>query len=161
MYELPSGLLLRTARAADVAHIVSLLRDDPLEAERETRSGAATSTRYAESFAAVDLDPHHELIVVTAGEGGRPLATAHLIVIPGLSWQGESRAQIQGFRVAKELRGQGIGTEIMTWVLGRSRERGCGFVQVVADKRRDDAARFYSRFGFKPTHEGLKLRLGD
>ena len=132
-----------------------------MEADREKRRGAATAQRYAASFAAVDRDPRHELVVVTAAEGGRPLATAHLVEIPGLSWQGRSRAQLQGLRVARELRGQGIGAELAAWVLGRARERGCGFVQVVTDKRRRDAARFYARLGFEPTHEGLKLWLGD
>lgn len=161
MYELSGGLVLRTARADDLAGIVELLTDDPVEAEREARSGVATELRYLTSFSVVDRDPQHELIVVTRPEESRVLATAHLVVIPGLSWQGMSRAQLQGFRVAEGLRRQGIGGQVLSWAVARARQRGCGFMQVVTDKRRQEAGRFYARWGFRPTHEGLKLWLGD
>lgn len=158
--ELSGGLILRPARAEDVAGITALLVDDPVEAERTSRSGASLPARYAAAFAAVDSDPQHELIVVTAPDAEQVLATAHLIVIPGLSWQGMTRGQLQGFRVAEGLRGQGIGGQVLSWVTARARERGCGFLQVVKDKRRADASRFYAARGFQATHEGLKLWLG-
>jgi GNAT superfamily N-acetyltransferase len=43
------------------------------------------------------------------------------------------------------LRGQGIGGQVLAWAVSRARERDCGFMQVVTDKRRHDAARFYAR----------------
>jgi GNAT superfamily N-acetyltransferase len=161
MTELSGGLILRPARAEDLAGIVALLVDDPVEAERATRSGSAGRARYAAAFAAVHSDPQHELIVVTPADAGQVLATAHLIVIPGLSWQGMTRGQLQGFRVAESLRGQGIGGQVLSWLTARARARGCGFLQVVKDKRRQEASRFYAARGFEPTHEGLKLWLGD
>lgn len=161
MAELSGGLTLRSARAEDLAGIVALLLDDPVEAERTTRAGSATQARYAAAFAAVHGDPNHELIVVTRTDAEQVLATAHLIVIPGLSWQGMTRGQLQGFRVAESLRGQGIGGQVLSWLITRARERGCGFLQVVKDKRRQEASRFYAAHGFESTHEGLKLWLGE
>jgi GNAT superfamily N-acetyltransferase len=160
VHELSGGLILRKARAEDLVGIIALLVDDPVEAERQARCGG-TYQRYSASFAAVDHDPQHELIVVTAPGGNRVLATAHLVVIPGLSWQGMARAQLQGFRVAEDARGHGIGRQVLSWAQARARERGCGFIQVVTDKRRHDAHRFYYKWGFKSTHDGLKLWLSD
>lgn len=161
MHELSDGLVLRRAHLDDLAGIVALLADDSVEAEREGRLGAVATARYRASFAAVDSDPRHELVVVTSPEASRVLATAHLVVIPGLSWQGRSRGQLQGFRVADGLRGQGIGSQVLSWAVARARQRGCGLMQVVTDKRRQDASRFYARWGFQPSHEGLKLWLED
>jgi hypothetical protein len=37
--------------------------------------------------------------------------------------------------------------------------RGCGMVQLTADKTRRDAHRFYESLGFVARHEGMKLEL--
>jgi hypothetical protein len=49
----------------------------------------------------------------------------------------------------------------LTVVLRRAeaRRRGAGLVQLTTGKSRPDAHRFYQRFGFAASHEGMKLRL--
>ena len=79
--------------------------------------------------------------------------------IPGLSRQGAWRMQIEGVRVAREMRGQGIGEKMMAAVIAMARERGCRTVQLTTDKSRQDAHRFYARLGFVASHEGMKLAL--
>ena len=43
-------------------------------------------------------------------KGARIVGCLHLIFIPGLSRQGALRAQIEAVRIAKPLRGRGLGT---------------------------------------------------
>ena len=48
---------------------------------------------------------------------------------------------------------------MFTWAIDEARRRRCALVQLTSDKSRADAHRFYERFGFVASHEGLKLHL--
>jgi GNAT superfamily N-acetyltransferase len=69
------------------------------------------------------------------------------------------RGNIESVRVAKSLRGQGIGRAFFEWAIEACRARGCKLVQLTTDKSRKDAGRFYESLGFKASHEGMKLSL--
>ncbi len=148
-------LPLRRARATDVAAIVALVADDPIAAGREQ---AGDHPAYEQAFAAVDRDPHQLLVV--AEDDGDVAATLQLTFIPGLSRGGAWRAQIEAVRVAPDLRGHGVGSQLIAWAVDEARRRGCSLVQLTTDKRRADAHRFYERWGFTRSHEGFKLVLG-
>jgi ribosomal protein S18 acetylase RimI-like enzyme len=64
-------------------------------------------------------------------------------------------------RVSSPLRGRGVGHQLLGWALARARERGARLAQLSTDKSRVDAQRFYESFGFRSTHEGMKLPLGE
>jgi GNAT superfamily N-acetyltransferase len=151
-------LTIRRAGRDDLAPIVRLLADDALGAARETTTTPLLDT-YTAAFDAIDGDPHHELVVADLGSR-RTIAVLQLTVMPGLTHRGMWRAQIEGVRVASDLRASGIGGELIAWAIARARERGCRMVQLMSDKRRPDAIRFYERLGFVASHEGLKLHLG-
>lgn len=152
-------LVFRTARRADVPTIVELLRDDGVAAAREaaTPVDEEIDAAYWAGFEAVDADPRNELIVVE--RAGEVVGTMQLTFIPSLSRRGAERLQIEAVRVRSDLRGGGIGRQMMTWAVDRARERGCRLVQLTTDKRRTDAHRFYRSLGFQATHEGMKLPL--
>ena len=82
-----------------------------------------------------------------------------LTFLPGMSYQGSWIAQVEGVRVDRSMRGEGIGEEMMKFVIAKSRERDCKHIQLMTDKRRTDAQRFYERLGFEMSHEGMKLAL--
>jgi len=144
---------IRRATAADVPAIVGLLADDVLGARREEPGDPA----YAQAFAAIAADPHQWLMVADAG--GEVVGTLQLTVIPGLSHRGTTRAQVEAVRVAASQRGSGLGTRLLEWAVGRSRELGCGVVQLTSNASRTDAHRFYERLGFEASHTGFKLAL--
>jgi ribosomal protein S18 acetylase RimI-like enzyme len=145
---------LRRATKADLPHILQLLADDQLGSSRER---ADDPDPYERAFDAIDSDPAHLLVV---GElDGDVVATFQLSFIPGLSRKGSWRAQIEGVRVAKKLRGQGTGVLMMQWAIHHARERGCPLIQLTTDKSRHAAHRFYERLGFVASHEGMKLTL--
>jgi GNAT superfamily N-acetyltransferase len=149
-------LLFRRATRDDVKHIVRLLADDPLGSTREQNTDPPPST-YLVAFDEIDADPNNELMVVE--RDGAVIGTFQLTFIPGLSFQGARRAQIEAVRVDAPFRSLGIGARMFEWAIDRSRQRGCRFLQLTTNAARKDAHRFYDRLGFVSSHVGMKLDL--
>lgn len=149
---------MRLAAAGDVPAIVKLLAADPLGARRE-QPGNPLPPAYGDAFAAIERDPNQELVVSTLD--GRIVAVLQLTFIPSLTYRGSWRAQIEGVRVAEDVRSEGIGRRLIEEAVRRARERGCRMVQLTTDKRRPRALEFYERLGFVASHEGMKLYLTD
>ena len=151
-----AGVVFRKARLEDLRAILELLNDGKMGNVSE-RIEDSMPRLYTDAFALLDGDPNQLLLV---GEiGGRIVASLQLTFIPGIAHQGAWRAQVEAVRVARELRGQGIGEAMMRHVIALARERGCALLQLTTNKARDDAQRFYRRLGFTASHEGMKLRL--
>jgi GNAT superfamily N-acetyltransferase len=146
--------VVRRAAADDVAAIVALIADDQIGRDRDGGDLAP----YLKAFAAIDADPAQLLVVVT-DTSQAVVATLQLTFIPGLARRGALRAQIEAVRVSRQLRGQGVGSELLAWAIQEARRRGCALVQLTSDKRRHEAHRLYGRLGFVASHDGFKLRL--
>jgi GNAT superfamily N-acetyltransferase len=149
-------LELRSATEADLPSIVALLVDDPLGALREDASEQLAS-EYRTAFQAIADDANHDLLV--ADIEGRVVGVLQLSFIPHLTYKGGWRAQIEGVRVAEEVRSRGVGQALFDAAIARAKSKGCHLVQLTTDRRRPEALKFYLRLGFKATHEGLKLHL--
>lgn len=149
-------ILFRSARQADLSGIVALLADDPLGATRE-RFEEPLPEAYLRAFSAIDRDPNQDLIVAECA--GSVAGVLQLTFIASLTWQGSTRALIEGVRVAAGMRGRGIGEALVREAIARARAHGCAIVQLTTDRSRTDAHRFYERLGFKATHVGMKLHL--
>ncbi len=149
-------MTFREATADDLPQIVRLLADDPLGATRET-PGEEIPEAYFSAFAAIDKDPNNTVVV--AEVAGRVAGTLQLTFIPGLTYTGGERAQIEGVRIAAEHRGAGLGQIMINWAIDRARARGCRVVQLTTDRQRPDAIRFYQKIGFRPSHMGMKYHL--
>jgi GNAT superfamily N-acetyltransferase len=150
----PPALLIRDAVPGDLPAIVAMLADDMLGRAREA---GPVDAAYVEALAAINAEPNsRQLVAVLAGE---VVGCFQLSFLPGLGQHGSWRAQVKSVRMRADLRGRGLGAEMMGWAIERSRERGCALVQLTTDKRREDAHRFYRRLGFAATHEGMKLML--
>ena len=139
-------LTFRSATRDDLPAIVGLLADDPLGAKRENHV-LPLQASYEAAFAAIDQDPHNELVVVDLPD--HPVAgVLQLTVVPHITYRGGWRAQIEGVRVASSLRSLGIGEQLFQWAIQRARAKGCHLIQLTSDKARPDAIRFYERLGF-------------
>ena len=149
-----TDLEIRPATASDVPGIVALLADDPLGATREAPGDLVV---YLAAFGRIDGDPRQHLMV--AIQDGKLAGTLQLTLIPGLSRRGATRALIEAVRVHRDMRGQGLGSELIQWAIDRSRELGAGLVQLSSDASRTEAHRFYERLGFVKSHVGFKLIL--
>lgn len=150
------SLTIRVADRRDVVAIVEMLADDHLGRKREVVSNPLPESYYA-AFDVIDRDPNNELIV--ALQDDRVVGTLQITYTPSLSYQGSWRATLESVRTAGDLRGKGIGSELVRWALSRAKERGCRMVQLSTDKSRVDAKRFYEKLGFTASHEGMKVSL--
>lgn len=154
----PVDIEVRAASEDDLLAIVGLLADDPLGACRESSEGGGdVPLAYRAAFRAIAADPNHELLV--ADLDGTAVGVLQLSFLPHLTYQGGWRAQVEGVRVSREVRGRGVGRTLLEEAITRARARGCHLVQLTTDRRRPEALAFYLGLGFEATHHGLKLHL--
>ncbi len=90
---------------------------------------------------------------------GEVVATLQLTLLPYLTYQGDTWAQIEAVRVDERYCGRGIGERLFRWAIERARQKGCHLVQLTTNASRDDAHRCYICLGFIGSHVGMKLDL--
>ena len=151
-----SEILFRDAALADLPAIIALLAEDTLGEKREDAS-LPLDAGYDAAFAAIKSDPGQRLIV--AELDGRVVGTMQLSTIPGIAFKGAWRGQIEAVRVAGDLRGRGLGEQLIAYGVEQFRSGGCKFVQLTSHKSRTGAHRFYERLGWTRSHDGFKLAL--
>jgi ribosomal protein S18 acetylase RimI-like enzyme len=152
-----ASVTFRPARREDLEAVVRLLAADSLGQWRETLGDGALPDTYVRAFDEIAADPRNMIIV---GEAvGTIVACLQLTFIPGLTYAGSERAQIEGVRVDSAVRGAGVGKALIAHAVELARHRGCVLMQLTTDKRRPEALGFYRSLGFAPSHEGMKLAL--
>ena len=151
-----SALVIREAVLVDLPAILAMLAEDTLPADRETDPA---DPRYRAAFDAIAADPNQ--LLVAAELDGRVVGTLQLSVLPGLSFRGAWRGQIEAVRIASDLRGRRYGEQLINWAVERCRERDCFLVQLTSSNARTDAHRFYERLGWTKSHVGFKLKLKE
>lgn len=143
----------RDARREDIAAVISLLADDIFGREREIADLAA----YEAVFDVLASDPNNTVIV--GEKDGSVVACFQLTIIPGLSLSARTRAQIEGVRVASELRGSGIGAKLIEDAEARARKSGATLLQLTMNQMREASHRFYEAQGFVSSHIGFKKQI--
>jgi ribosomal protein S18 acetylase RimI-like enzyme len=150
------SLNFRSATPSDVSKIVRMLADDPLGKMRE-RFEDPLPESYLAAFHAIAEDPNNELVVATTGT--EIAGFLQITFIPYLTYRGRWRALVEGVRVNKKFRGQGVGKKLLQWAIQAAKSRNCHLIQLTTDKQRPEAIEFYKSLGFIPSHEGLKLHF--
>lgn len=133
-----------------------MLADDFLGAKREDTS-QPPKPEYLKAFEAIQSDPNNQLIVVE--DQGQVIGMMQLTFIPFLTYIGSWQCLVEGVRVMKAHRNQGVGTELLKWAINYAMEKGCLWVRLTSDKQRPDAIKFYEKLGFTASHVGFKLNL--
>jgi GNAT superfamily N-acetyltransferase len=151
-------LRFREAEQKDVLTLVGLLADDELGQQREDTS-LPMNDSYLLAFDQIADDPNNELFVVEVNQ--IIAGMLQLTFIPYLTHIGSWRCLIEGVRIHRDYRNQGLGTEFINWAINRAQIRNCSIVQLTTDKQRPKAIRFYENLRFEPTHEGFKLKLNQ
>lgn len=149
-----SDVIFRVAARVDLPAVLDLLADDVLGRSRDV---GMVDARYERAFADITADSRNDLVVAEAG--GEVLGCMQLTYIPGLGRHGAERLLIESVRVRSDVRGQGVGRQMMVWAVDQARAHGCALVQLTTDKSRHEAHRFYLSLGFVASHEGMKLAL--
>lgn len=148
---------LRRAVESDVVPIIELMSNDPIRAA-ENSAASADRAAYLAAFRAIESDPA-QLLIVVVDDAEKVVATMQLTLIPGLARSGATRLLVEAVRVDENLRGNGLGSAMMTWAVEEGRRRGATLVQLTSDNAREAAHRFYERLGFTASHVGFKLIL--
>lgn len=144
------------AVAGDLESLVNMLADDFVGTTREDPT-IPLNPCYLDAFEAISRDPNNELIVVN--NGSAIVGIMQLTFIPYLTHTGSWRCLIEGVRIRKNYRDQGLGTHFSEWAIDCAKEKGCQILQLTSDKQRTDAIRFYESLGFTASHEGFKMKL--
>jgi len=140
----------------DLARVVELI---DLGAVGRDPSAAAppVTDQHLAALRAIRSTPGCELYV--ARLGGETVATFQFAILPNISNGGRPVAQLESLPVAAAWRGRGIGEQLLQFAVARARAAGCFRLQLTSNKARVDPHRFYERFGFTSSHEGMKLTL--
>lgn len=144
----------RPATREDLPALISLLSDDTLGTKREAAAG---DPRYLAAWDALAADPHQHLLVLE--REGVVVGMCQVTRTPGLSRSGAWRATIESVRVRADLRGRGLGAQLLQHAIELAKAHGCRLVQLTSDVRREEAHRFYGRLGFTASHTGFKREL--
>ena len=150
-----SRMTIREARPDDLEAVVALLHEDVI---REVDESAVPASSYARAFEEICSDAHQDLLV---GEvDGEVVATAQLTWVRHLTYVGGLMCVVESVRVRSDLRGQGLGHELMEDVLDRARARRAARVELTTNAQRTRARGFYEGLGFVASHVGMKYYLG-
>ena len=156
-HPLPDGKgTIRRATKADVPEIVRLHAEDVLGRAREDYRNPLPNAYY-KAFEVIDADPKQFLAVLE--REGKVIGTLQLTFLPGLTYQGGTRAQIEAVHIDERFRGQRLGEALVMWAVERSKAHGARLVQLTSSNSRTDAHRFYKRLGFEASHIGFKMAL--
>jgi GNAT superfamily N-acetyltransferase len=147
-------VLIRVARSEDIPELVDLLiqgslvdgKEDPLKVGQ-----------YQQALAEIEATPDSDLFV--AEIEGAVVGVCQLIVFRHFQSIGGLCAEIESVHVSPDWRGRGIGGLLLDGAVSRAADSGCYRVQLMSNKKRHDAHRFYGRHGFVKSHEGFKLGL--
>jgi GNAT superfamily N-acetyltransferase len=154
-----STLLFRDATPDDIPAILTLSHAGDARGADTPPLDPATLTdpRYRTAFDDIAADPNHRLIV--AERDRQVIGTLQISIIPGLPRFGARRGLLENVHIRADQRGNGLGSEMVTWAIEECRSAGCTIVQLTSNKVRTDAHRFYRKLGFEASHEGFKLYL--
>jgi len=149
------ALHFRRAKRDDLQAIIALLADDELGRERESTDWAAMPS-YEAAFKHIDASEGG----VFVGElDGQIVAIYQLAIVPVLSYGGSVGAVLHDVRIASDLRGRGLGAELVADAEERARALGCRHVSLTSNRLRERAHKFYERQGYIHTHLGFGKTL--
>lgn len=148
-------MIIREAARSDLDAIIALLHEDVI---REIDESQVDPTSYAEAFEEITADTHQQLLV---GEvNSEVVATGQLTWVRHLTYVGGLMCVVESVRVRSDLRGRGLGRELMEHVISLARERGAARVELSTNAARVRAQQFYTGRGFVASHVGMKYYLG-
>jgi GNAT superfamily N-acetyltransferase len=149
---------VRRATREDVSALAELYASDELSSRpAEASSPESALAAYVDAFDAMEREGR--TIIFVAEQDARVVGTFHLTTLRHLTQLGALTAQVDAVVVAADVRGRGVGAEMMAFAVEEARRRGCNRLQLTSNKKRVRAHRFYERLGMVASHEGFKLSL--
>ncbi|MBD9445849.1 MULTISPECIES: GNAT family N-acetyltransferase [unclassified Rhizobium] len=151
-----SQTTIREARSSDVAALVAIFAADELGGHGDTTAPEIFG-KYLRAFERIASSPDQTLYV--AERDGQVVGTFQTMVVTSLIGRGSSSMIIEAVQTRGDMRGQGIGAQMIEFAIAEAKRRGLRLVQLTSNASRTDAHRFYERLGFKQSHLGFKMAL--
>ena len=148
---------IRKAAEKDISRLLELLGELVISTSPSETGRTPTSTDYKRVFAQIKARPGQRLLV--AEEDGKILGTMVLIIVPNLSHGGLPWAGVENVMVDADYRRHGIGKLLMDYALAEAKKAGCYKLQLISDKTRTEAHKFYRAIGYKASGHGFRLYL--
>lgn len=149
-------ITIRPAREEDVAAIVAILAADDIGGHGDTTAEAARAD-YLDAFRALQQTPRETLYVAECD--GEVVGTFQTLLTTTLTGRGATSMIVEAVQTRADIRGRGIGGQMIGFCLEEARRLGLRQVQLTSNAARTDAHRFYERLGFAKSHFGFKYKL--
>lgn len=141
---------VREAVPADAIRLAELLHSGAVRPGKEDPTDLAP---YERALREIEHTPGNSVLV--AQHGGKVVGVCQLIVSRHLQCRGRLSANLESVHVDEAFRGRGIGGILVEAAIQRAAKEGCDRVQLLSNKVRADAHRFYRAHGFEQSHEGF------
>ncbi|QCM10684.1 GNAT family N-acetyltransferase [Agrobacterium tumefaciens] len=143
-------ITLREADSADLPGLLELYQalnpSDPQLTAQEARA----------AFTAMLGQPG--LTVFLATEGGEPVATATLLVVPNLTRAARPYALIENVVTLESHRGRGYGRAVVRHAIEVAFAANCYKVMLLTGRQRPEIQAFYESCGFVQNKTGFQVR---
>lgn len=150
------NLLIRRARDTDLHQLIALFAADDIGGHGDTTDEEAFED-YLRAFHVIDASPNEQLFV--AELSGEIVGTFQILFNRVLTGRGSLSMIIEAVQTRGDMRGKGIGAEMIGYAVEEAKRRDCRQVQLTSNMARVDAHRFYERLGFAKSHFGFKMKL--
>lgn len=142
--------LIRPIVYDDVAAAVELLRGGSLMPEFED------ATRVGDYWVAVEGTRRQRGDVLVAEVDGEVVGICQIIIFQHFQHAGGWCGEIESVHVRSDMRGRGIGAQLLHAAEELAKDRGCYRIQLTSRNVREDAHRFYRTNGYDQMSQGFK-----
>lgn len=143
-------MMIRQAGEPDLPGIVALLQEMDGEDRLETEE-------YRAIWNKINQYPYYKTFVIE--EQDMIIGTCSLIIIDNLGHLGAKLAVAENMIIRQEYRAQGMGKQLMNFIMARAKEEKCYKLMLSSNKKRTLAHRFYEQLGFEQHGFSFKLDL--
>jgi len=143
-------VLVRPIDYGDVAAAIELLKGGSLMPEFED------ATRVDDYWTAVSETRRRGGDVLVAEMDADVVGVCQVIIFQHFQHAGGWCGEIESVHVRSDMRGRGIGAQMLLAAEELARERGCYRIQLTSRNVREDAHRFYLANGYDQTSQGFK-----
>ncbi|WP_430250152.1 N-acetyltransferase family protein [Neorhizobium sp. DAR64860/K0K1] len=150
------GNIIRRARESDLSQLIAMFAADDVGGHGDTTDADAYDD-YLRAFNMIDASQNEQLFV--AERDGDVVGTFQILFNRTLTGRGSLSMIIEAVQTRPDMRGQGIGAQMIGYAIEEAKRRDCRLVQLTSNAARTDAHRFYERMGFAKSHAGFKMKF--
>lgn len=150
------GIIIRRARESDLSQLIAMFAADDVGGHGDTTDADAYDD-YLRAFNMIDASQNEQLFV--AERDGDVVGTFQILFNRTLTGRGSLSMIIEAVQTRPDMRGHGIGAQMIGYAIEEAKRRDCRLVQLTSNAARTDAHRFYERLGFAKSHAGFKMKF--